>query len=109
MSNMYDDYDDDYYDDGDFINCFDESSIVTLKDEYGNDIQFEFLDLIEYEDDKYVVLLPLESEDDEQVIILLLEEGENDEESYTSIEDEKTLLAVFDIFKEKFKDVFSFI
>ena len=39
-------------------------NIVTLKDEDGNDVKFEFLDLIDYEGEEYVVLLPAEESED---------------------------------------------
>ncbi len=91
---------------------FDEdSNIIYLNDENGNDVKFEFLDLIEYESEQYVVLLPAEDgdEDSGEVVILKLEDSESeDEESYVSVDDEETLNAVFDIFKEKFKDEFNF-
>ena len=32
------------------------SNIIILNDENGNEVQFEFLDLIEYESEEYVVL-----------------------------------------------------
>jgi uncharacterized protein YrzB (UPF0473 family) len=89
----------------------DESNIIYLNDENGNEVKFEFLDLIEYESEQYVVLLPAEdSEDDSgEVVILKLEDSENeDEESYVSVDSEETLNAVFEIFKEKFKDEFNF-
>ena len=88
-------------------------NIVVLNDEEGNEVQFEFLDLIEYEDEEYVVLLPLEDEEDEnagEVVILKLEDTDSeDEESYVSVDDQETLNTVFEIFKEKFKDEFNFI
>ena len=89
----------------------DESNIVILNDEEGNEIRFEFLDLIEYESEEYVVLLPVDDEgenDDGEVVILKLEDSETDEESYVSVDDEETLSAVFEIFKDKFKDEFNF-
>ena len=81
----------------------DESNIVILNDEEGNEIRFEFLDLIEYEAEEYVVLLPVDDEgenEDGEVVILKLEDSETDEESYVSVDDESTLAAVFEIFKE---------
>ena len=86
-------------------------NIVVLNDEEGNEIEFEFLDLIEYEGEEYVVLLPSEDEEDAgEVLILKLEDTESeDEESYVSIEDEEILNNVFQIFKEKFKDEFNFV
>ena len=37
-------------------------NIVILNDEEGNEVQFEFLDLIEYNEEEYVILLPVEDE-----------------------------------------------
>lgn len=89
-------------------------NIVTLKNENGEDVHFEFLDLIEYKDNEYVVLLPVlkEGEEDEgEVVILLIEsiDEENNSEIYVSVEDMDDLEAVFDIFKAKFKEEFNFI
>jgi len=86
---------------------------IILNDENGNEVKFEFLDLIEYEGEQFVVLLPTEeSEEDDagEVVILKLEDTESeDEESYVSVDDENTLNEVFEIFKEKFKDDFNFV
>ena len=93
------------------------SNIIILNDENGNEVQFEFLDLIEYESEEYVVLLPVleddeedDEEDDGEVVILKVDDSEenSDEESYISVDDEETLTAVFEIFKEKFKEEFNF-
>jgi uncharacterized protein YrzB (UPF0473 family) len=92
-------------------NMDDESNIVVLNDEDGNEIKFEFLDLIEYESEEYVVLLPVDDDgenDDGEVVILKLEDSDTDEESYVSVDNEETLTAVFEIFKDKFKDEFNF-
>ena len=82
-------------------------NIVTLNDEFGNEVQFEFLDLVEYNGEEYVVLLPADDEDGE-VVILKVEALDDDKDSYTSVEDEDILMAVFQIFKNKFKDEFDF-
>ena len=51
-----------------------------------------------------------EAEEPGEVVILKLEDTENeDEESYVSVEDEDILNAVFEKFKEKFKDDFNFV
>ena len=88
-------------------------NIVVLNDENGEEIRFEFLDLIEYEGEEYVVLLPEEESEEEEageVVILKIEDTENEEEeSYVSVDNEETLNAVFAIFKDKFKDEFNFI
>lgn len=87
-------------------------NIIVLNDEEGQEVQFEFLDLIEYEDEEYVVLLPIEEteEDSGEVVILKVEDTDSeDEESYVSVDDQDTLNTVFEMFKEKFKDEFNFI
>ena len=86
-------------------------NIIILNDEDGNEVKFEFLDLIELDEEEYVVLLPVTEEGEEEegeVVILKVEDTDedSDEESYVSIEDEDTLNRVFEIFKEKFKDDF---
>ena len=89
-------------------------NIVVLNDENGNEVKFEFLDLIDLDDEQYVVLLPLaegEEEEEGEVVILKLEDTDedSDEESYVSVDDEEVLMKVFNIFKEKFKDEFNFV
>ena len=89
-------------------------NVIILNDEEGNEVKFEFLDLIELDNEEYVVLLPVTEEGEEEegeVVILKVEDTDDDseEESYVSIEDEDTLNKVFEIFKEKFKEDFDFV
>ena len=89
-------------------------NIITLNDEDGNEVKFEFLDLIDFENEQYVVLLPVTDEGEEEegeLLILKLEDtdDESEEESYIGIEDEEILNKVFSIFKEKYKDEFNFV
>ena len=89
-------------------------NIIILNDEDGNEVKFEFLDLIGYEDEEYIVLLPVTEEGEEEegeVVILKVEDTDDDseEESYVSVENEDTLNKVFEIFKERFKDDFDFV
>lgn len=89
-------------------------NIVILNDEEGNEVKFEFLDLVELDNEEYVVLLPIIDDDEEEegeVVILKVEDTDEDseEESYVSVEDEEVLNKVFEIFKEKFKDDFDFV
>lgn len=85
-------------------------NLIILNDENGEEVKFEFLDLIEYENKEYIVLLPAD-EDDGEVVILEIQDNnsaDSDEESYTSVDDEDTLHIIFKIFKERFKDEFDF-
>lgn len=88
-------------------------NVVILNDEEGNEVKFEFLDLVELDNEEYVILLPMtaEGEEDEgEVVILKVEDSEDEEEeSYVSVDDEEILNKVFEIFKERFKDDFDFV
>ena len=84
-----------------------EVSILTLTDENGQDVNFEYLDCIDYEGVEYLVLMP-EDEEDNEVVILAVEPVDEENENYLAVEDEAILNAVFEIFKEKFQDVLEF-
>lgn len=89
-------------------------NIIVLNDEQGNEVKFEFLDLVELDEEEYVVLLPVTEDgekDEGEVVILKLEDTDedSDEESYVGVEDEEILNKVFAIFKEKYKDEFNFV
>jgi len=100
---------------GENMNGEELDNIVILNDEEGHEVKFEFLDLIELDEEEYVVLLPVDDEGEEdegEVVILKVEDTddeESDEESYVSVEDEEVLNKVFEIFKEKFKNDFDFV
>ena len=84
---------------------------IILNDESGNEVEFEFLDLVEYQGEEFVVLLPIdETEEAGEVVILKLEDTDDeDNESYASVDDEAVLNTVFAIFKERFKNEFNFV
>ena len=84
-----------------------ESSILTLTDENGEEAEFEYLDCIEYEGKEYLVLIPAE-EDAEELVILEVEPVDEENENYLAVEDEAVLNAVYEIFKDRYKDVLNF-
>ena len=84
-----------------------ESSILTLTDENGENVDFEYLDCIELDGVEYLVLLPADDEQSE-IVILQVEPVDEENENYLSVEDEGVLNAVYNIFKEKYKDVLTF-
>ena len=92
----------------DEVNEFDElDNKIILNDEEGNEIEFEFLDVVEVDGNEYVVLLPVEEADKGEVVIFRIE-GSEEEESYVSLDDEAEAEKVFQVFKEKTKDEFDF-
>ena len=84
-----------------------ESGILTLTDENGQDVDFEYLDCIEYQGKEYLVLMPADDESSE-IVILEVEPVDEENENYLSVGDENVLNAVYDMFKEKYKDVLTF-
>ncbi|MBQ6569908.1 MAG: DUF1292 domain-containing protein [Clostridia bacterium] len=84
-----------------------DENIVYLEDENGEEVAFEFLDIVELDSEEYVVLLPVDDSED-GVVILKFDGEDGDTENYTGVEDDETLAKVFEIFKERFKDVFDF-
>lgn len=84
-----------------------ESSILSLTDENGVETEFEYLDCIEYQGKEYLVLMPAE-EAATEIIVLEVEPVDEETENYLSVQDENILNAVYDIFKEKYKDVLTF-
>ena len=84
-----------------------QTNIITLTDENGKDQDFEYLDSIEFEGKEYLVLIPAE-EDANEIVILEVEPVDDELENYLAVENEEVLNAVYQIFKERFKDVLDF-
>ena len=84
-----------------------EVSILTLTDENGNDVNFEYLDCIEYKGVEYLILAP-EGDEEGETVILEVQPVDEENENYVGVEDEAVLEAVFGIFKEKYKDILQF-
>ena len=84
-----------------------EASILTLTDENGEEVDFEYMDCIEYQGKEYLVLMPAD-EMATEIVILDVEPVDEENENYLSVTDEATLEAVYAIFKEKFQDILTF-
>ena len=78
---------------------FDElDNIIVLNDEDGNEVEFEFLDIVELDDKEYIVLLPVEEADNGEVVIFRVE-GNDDDESYIGVDNDEEAEKVFKAFK----------
>ena len=84
-----------------------EASILTLTDENGENVDFEYLDCIGLDGVEYLVLLPADAVETE-IVILQVEPVDEENENYLSVDDEGVLNAVYNIFKEKYKDILTF-
>lgn len=84
-----------------------QASILTLTDENGVDVDFEYLDSVDYEGKEYLVLMPAD-EISTEIVILEVEPVDAETENYLSVSDENILDAVYGIFKERYKDILTF-
>ena len=84
-----------------------EGALITLTDDEGNEVEFEFLDVIEYDNDEYIVLIE-NDEDADEVVILKINALDEENEEYVSIDDEEILQTVFDMFKKKYEGDINF-
>ena len=78
--------------------------IIILVDENGDEQEFEVLDTVEYDGDRFVVLI---RDEDEEVTILKIVSDEGDDLELISCEDD-VIEEVYHIFKEKNADNFDF-
>ena len=85
-------------------------NVIILEDEEGNPFPVEVLGVVEHEGKEYAVFYPCDDTDQEGEVIILriVESDDPEEEAYVSTDDEETVNAVFELFKEKFKDQFNF-
>lgn len=84
-----------------------EISIITLTDENGNETEFEYLDVIEYQGKEYLILMPAD-ENSAEIVILEIEPVDEETENYLAVENEAILDAVYGIFKERYQDILTF-
>ena len=84
-----------------------ESGILTLTDENGQEVDFEYLDSVDYDGKEYLVLMPADQAET-QIVILEVEPVDEENENYLSVSDEAVLDAVYGIFKERYKDILTF-
>lgn len=83
------------------------NEILTLTDENGQEVEFEYLDCLEYQGKEYLFLMPPD-EVENQIVILEVEPVDDENENYIAVEDEAILDAVYGLFKEKYKDTLTF-
>ena len=84
-----------------------EESQITLTGEDGEEITFDYLDCLTYQDTEYLVLMPTDTEET-QIVILEIQPVYEENETYLPVEDEAVLDAVYGLFKEKYKDILTF-
>ena len=84
-----------------------EGTLITLEDEEGNDVEYEFLDIVEDDCEEYIVLIENDENADE-VVILKINAVDEETEEYVSIEDDALLDTIFEKFKKKYEGEIDF-
>ena len=84
-----------------------QGTLITLEDEEGNEVEFEFLDIVEHEGNEYIVLIENDENADE-VVILKVNVIDEETEEYISIENDALLDTVFEKFKKKYEGEIDF-
>lgn len=77
----------------------DKENLIILTDSKGNEIEMEFLDLIEYEGYEYVIMA--EDGSDEVVIMEQVPNDDGTTATYNDVLNDEVINRVFDIFKER--------
>lgn len=81
---------------------------MSLTDEKGNNVDYELLDIIDYNQKIYTVFYPT-IEEDTEILILRVDPSDNPEQSiYAFEEDQKIVNEVFKKFKEKYEGEYIF-
>lgn len=84
-----------------------QGTLITLVDDEGNEVEFEFLDIVEHEGSEYIVLIE-NNEDADEVVILKINAIDEETEEYVSIDDDKLLDTLFEKFKKKYEGEIDF-
>lgn len=89
-----------------------EPDILTLEDEEGVEHTFEVLDAAEYEDERYLALVPYSEDPDERLaedaeMILMKVSEEDGEEVLDLVDDEDELYNVGQVFMKRLSEVYN--
>lgn len=84
-----------------------ENAVITLTDDEGNEVEFELLDVVEYDNEEYIVLIE-NNEDADEVVILKINSLDEETEEYVSIDDDDLLQRIFLRFKNNYRGNINF-
>lgn len=82
--------------------------VLKLEDENGNVMDFELLDMVEYNQEAFGVFMPADDDEGEVAILRLVGKDDQKAENYAPVNDEQLEQAVFDLFQIKNLDAFHF-
>ena len=86
-------------------------NIVVLIDDEGNELNFEIMDIIEYQGEQYAAGLDADADEDAEestVLIMKIVHANEEEDILEPVTDDNVLQSVFEIFKEHMDEEFEF-
>ncbi|MPQ33099.1 DUF1292 domain-containing protein [Clostridium estertheticum] len=78
-----------------------ENKVITMLDEDGEKVDFEIIEIIELDENKYALLAPIGEEDDAFVYKIELVD---DKEQYIAVEDEEEFAKVLEEYESTFEE-----
>ncbi len=81
---------------------------ITLTDDNGEEVSFEVIGEVEYQERYFAVMLPFDEDDDGVVILEIMPSDDEEMGEFLSIDDENLLQAVFEKFKSEYKGEYEF-
>lgn len=82
--------------------------IIILHDEDGDKMELERLDVIPYEGKQYAVLMETSNANGDLLILQVDQPTDSDETLYDIPDSEQTVTAIYNLFKERHRDEFTF-
>ena len=86
----------------------DNENYITLTDDDGNEVSFEILDTVEFNDRLLAVLIPFDEEDDGVVILEIIPSEDPEFDDFVAVEDDELVEKVFDEFKKNYQGEYEF-
>lgn len=81
---------------------------ITLTDDNGEDVSFEMLGTVEYQERIFAVLIPFDEDDDGVVILELVPTDDPEYDEFLGVDDDILLGEVFEKFKKSYEGEYEF-
>ncbi len=82
--------------------------LIELTDEDGETVTFEHLDTVQYKGKEYVIFIPYNDDEEEVDEVVIFQILDQEEDCLEQVEDPEILSGVYDLFKERNKEMFNF-
>ena len=81
---------------------YDASKVIVFQDDFGEEVELEYIDSCTFEGEDYAMFLPLENDDD--IVLIMKYDNVSDEyDSFIPVEDQRVLQGVYDTLEERYR------